>query len=616
VRLSLLQTATHQYVETFCLALRHVLSLSNSRDNSTIESDLGGQLITPSRIKTFYALLSSGNRTKVSSSLLLLDQVVASCKYGVYDILKTFDFTLKGLKAASVPPKLAGGKMGYAQGDKRSVEYIEALWSSSDLSRRPTRLAFLKFFMSLLRNSGDYTLPRLLQLRPLFAYALQYMSKDPRWVQYELVNCLQDNLLEKHRNIVTPGMRSSIFNEKALSELAIVVQQATHRDDEMLADIAVLLIQAILLDGIDQSDHGFHAMSRRRNLRFLLQIKPWESSYFMHIIQETVRHDHLLIPLYLKEMKFDFEPKESAEWVTMMGVLSMLLKSLHQKGLSYLKNNIFDPEMWTELSNAIGSVRFCLRKSALSKGLQHSSVLVESIVANLLSCILITLEPIVKVAEKFKAQSLYQGRHKSLDESVSKAMASLKSIMPDLQTAVTFHGKIFGAQATNESIQKQCSIKILTLWFRMYPEDFIESNISREKFVYDMIALQDPSVRQQYISFITTEHRLLEVTIAKRDNCFQFSHIPACLSQVLCLAASRDLESDQLAEIKKWTLLRLYNTAIFDPFPAEASCWLDSIPRFVILFIAACFQLLFLKFSSNGAEGLTVSLYAIFLWTP
>eukprot|EP00890_Picochlorum_soloecismus_P002712 jgi/Picsp_1/3441/NSC_06279-R1_urb1 ribosome biogenesis 1 homolog len=583
-----LKNATHQYVETFCLALRHVLTLSNAcRNNRTDEEtfvcDLGAQLITPSRIKTFYALLSSGNRTKVSSSLLLLDQVAESCKYGVYDILKTFDFSLSSLKAASAPPKLAGGKMGHAQGDKKSFEYVEALWTSNDLSRRPTRLAFLKLFMSLLRNSGDYTLPRLLQLKPVFAYALQYMSKDPQWVQYELVLCLQDSLLKQHKNIVNPGMRYAVFTEKALSEFSIVVQQATHGDNEMLAETAARVIQVILLDGIDQPDHGFRALIRRRNARFLSKIRPWESSHFMHIIQETTMHDHLLIPLYLKEMKYDFEPKESPEWVTMTGVLSMLLKPLHQKGLNYLKKNIFDLEILSELLNAIGSIRFCLRKSSMSKGLQHSSMLVECIVANLLSCILIALEPIIRVLEKLKTQNVLQKRRKSLEGSISKAMASLKSIMPDLQTAVTFHGKIFGAQANTGAIQKQWSIQLLTSWFKMYPEDFIESNIHREKFVYDRDALLDPSVRQQYINFITTDHyhHLLssESTSYKIDDSSQFSHIPACLSQVLCLAASRDLKPDQVAKIKRWTLQQMHTTAIFDSFPAEASCWVDSIPR-------------------------------------
>ena len=597
--MSSLQNATHQYVENFCLALRHVLSLSSTfgkdrNDEEISVCDFGAQLITPSRIKTFYALLSSGNRTKVSSSLLLLTEVVNSCKYGVYDILKTFDFSLSGLKTASIPPKLAGGKMGHARGDINSLEYVEALWKSEDLSRRPTRLAFLKFFMSLLRHSGEQTLPRLLQLKPLFAYALQYISKDPQWVQYELVQCLQGNLLERHKNIVSPGMRYDLFTEKALSELAIVVQQASHGDNELLAELAAHLIKAILLDGLDQSYHASHALSRRRNLRFLLQIRPWESSHFMHLIQEIGRHDHSLVSLYLKEMKYDFEPRENSDWITMMGVLSMLLHSLHQKSHSCLNNDTFEPEAWSELLNAVSSIRFCLRKSSMSKGLQHSSMLVASMVANLLSCILLALEVLFLVIEKFKMQRILQERHKLLDGSLCTAMSSLRSIMPDLQTAVAFHGKIFGARFSAGAIQKTWSIKILTLWFKLYPGDFIESNISREKFVYDTVELQTPLVRQQYIEFITAKyyhHSLSEGKINEINDSFQLGHIPACLSQVLCLAANRDLESDQSSKIKKWALQQMYNTAIFDSFPAEAFCWLDSIPRFVNKAIASYFDL-------------------------
>lgn len=320
------------------------------------------QIVRQHRLKTMYNLMSSGNRTKVSSALNLLVSIVhASSTIGTSDIVgrlvHVFDFSLNALHTVSLPPKVAGGKMLDAINDPDNVK----IWYSKDVSKRPTRAAFVDFVLGLLEHSDPVmVLPHVLRLKPILGNVFHYMSKDPAEVQEKILDVIEKVILGNHNRareqvVLSISSRARFFTDMTLAQMAqIVVHGSLHSTQQVkkLSHKAKDLLVRILTDPLN----GFAVLHRlkvpghegqvtglwdslhretwnmskgqRRSLRFLLQLRPWESRQLMFIMKHVFEHDPEVATQFIYNVAYDLEPKATSNWVVMMGVVSLARKSV------------------------------------------------------------------------------------------------------------------------------------------------------------------------------------------------------------------------------------------------------------------------------------------------
>lgn len=573
----LLQNASPQYVENLCFVLESLMKHPGATGEHVCE-----QLIHSRRIRILYNLLSSGNRTKVSCGLILMTCVADHGAPYVTRILKHFDFSLNALKVVGVPPKVSGGKMMNAADDEGDGMYARRLWDSEDLSKRPTRVAFVQFFKSMVSNCDELRLPLLLSMKYFASNVMHYISRDPYDAQMMVLSLVKTFILEQPSDVLTPPTKAAVFSEKFIGQLVAIMQRSGDDNgaDEVAHEASLLLTKILTDTSLGVADGKtslqeclfYENLSaaksyKRRVLKCLLGIKPGPSHRIFLLLQHVFESDPLVAMLYLSEMPLDIEPRETSSFAANSAITIIALDSVIT-GLNQITSvDLFERQVLLANWKAVMSSK--ISKASLSKGIQHSAPFVAHASALMFERILESLNRVLGFLERADEME-------RIDSIADKLRQVARKHVPDIQLVVAYHSKVCDDQSDNpqRSMRRSGSLNLLRAWIRAFPESLAESNVQIDKLVPDNIGVLHPQNQKEYIQLMNTASQYSKTSALSP----KFESVLKRLSEIRVGKGDPEGVSSLCHQ---WLVEQLYSTRIFCQGTSGALVWLDNLPAYV-----------------------------------
>jgi len=532
------------------------------------------------RIKYIHSLLSSGNRTKVSCGLHLLTAIAKRGSSHVSGILEHVDFSLGAIKVIGVPPKISGGRVMNAAESNADGEYAVNLWNSNELSKKPTRVAFVNFFMAMIEHCDLLDLPLVLHLKHFVSNALKYCSKDPYPVQKAMLEMIDRRVLRQPNVVLTPPTIATVLPDNFLSQLAQIVQQSWIRvsDEDGLCEQVMEIASGMLTNLLSEPRYGIIPMDsvpwdvffngkidqsgRHRAVKFLMSLKPAHSRAHLMIFRNVFARDPIVAALYLQRMTFELDPKKLSLFVVNISLLVMchapLVADLERRPVN--TSHCWDSILynWESISSPKG-----VTKSGLSKLLQHPTPFVAHASVVYLIFALKTLSVVL------------DGIGEALDRKRA-ALQCTKRVLPDFQLVIAYHTKVLTAleekDPSHRSQQLSSALELVGLWVRLFPESLVEANFHVEKLV-------PPNIEQFNI---TNQSEYLEILCEAEHDCRLMQLSPA-FDLVLKMALHNKSDGSIRNLCFRWLLDQLNASKIF--YDSNASCysWLSNALRYGLL---------------------------------
>lgn len=571
------QNASPQYVENLSSVFESLM-----KHPGPIGEQVCEQLIQSRRIRMLYNLLSSGNRTKVSCGLILMMCVADRGARFVTRMLRQFDFSLNALKVVGVPPKVSGGKMMNAADEEGDGLYARRLWESKDLSKRPTRVAFVQFFKSMVSNCDELRLPLLLSMKYFTSNVIHYISRDPYQVQLMVLSVVKTCVLEQPSDLLTPPTKAAVFSEKFVGQLVAIVQRSGDSNSaEEVAHEASLLLTKILTDpslGIADGSISLQQClfydnlsiaksSKRRVLKTLLGIKPTQSHMLFLLLQRVFESDPVIALLYLSDMSLDIEPRGTSSFAANSAIAIFALDTVI-RGLKHVGFvDVFERQVL--LANWTTVMFSKMSRASMSKGIQHASPFVAHTSALILERILESLHIVLVFLER--ADEL-----EGIDCLGDKLRRIARKHVPDIQLVVAYHSKVCDDQTSNteRSIKRSGSLNLLRVWINAFPESLTESNLQIDKLVPDTIGALHSQNQKEYMQLMNTatQHSKYSTLSPKFDSILKLS-LEDRVGQGDCGGVS--------SLSHQWLVDQLCSTKIFCQGSSGVLVWLDNLPGYV-----------------------------------
>ncbi|KAI8101441.1 hypothetical protein M9435_001547 [Picochlorum sp. BPE23] len=548
--LGLVKNASPQYVENLCFVLESLMKHPGTT-----------------------------GETKVSCGLILMSCIADHGARFVTRILKQFDFSLNALKVVGVPPKVSGGKMMNAADDEGDGLYARRLWDSDDLSKRPTRVAFVQFFKSMVSNCDELRLPLLLSMKYFASNAMHYISRDPYDAQLMVLSLVKTCVLEQPCDVLTPPTKAAVLSDKFIGQLVAIMQRSgddTGADE--VAHEASLLLTKILTDtrlGVTDGKTSLHEClfydtlstaksSKRRVLKILLGMKPGPSHRIFLLLQHVFESDPLVAMLYLSEMPLDIEPRETSSFAANSAITIIALDNVI-RGLKQIGSvDLFERQVLLANWKAVMSSK--ISKASLSKGIQHAAPFVAHSSALMLERILQSLNSVLGFLER-------ADEVERIDSVADKLRQIARKHVPDVQLVVAYHSKVCDNQHDNtqRSIRRSGSLRLLREWIRAFPESLAESNVQIDKLVPDNIGVLHSQNQKEYMQLMNIACQYSKTSILSP----KFESILKLLSE----HRVRQGDPEEVSSLcHEWLVDQLCSTRIFCQGTSGTLVWLDNLP--------------------------------------
>lgn len=562
------KNGTPHYVENFCTVFIFLLQIDGN--------GVGARLLHPKRVRIIHSLLSSGNRTKISSGLLLLKHIALAGPCNVARIMKNVDFSLKAFTVVAVPPKVTGGTLMNAAIGGVDGEYAHTLWTSGDLAKMPTRAAYIEFFIAMVEQCAPMKLADLLTIKNFLGNAVNYLSKDPYFVQQDVLRVIQKYILNQDEYVLTPPTKGMILSDKFLSQLGQTIQQAAERLDANLEEEKVenvLSLSSRILTRI-LSDPNIGVVSEqgsciskslehgqgKKAVGLLRSLKPTICKEHYRVIHAVLNMNAFLSALYLKNVSLDLDPKKTTSCLINISMVIMafdgLLSQIQSEEAGGLRDHldvIF--QNWKYISPGEG-----VSKTGLSKCLQHPVRLISHTTVMYLTRVLQTLLAILDGVQRDCNDKAYiQFREKLTTYS--------RKMLPDVQIVIACHSKIDSSSPRSERVQYISGIlQLLRLWITAFPEILLESNINMESMLPSTIKQMHIVNQREYADIVRQA-----ITTPR----------PMTLNPVVGTMAKITLqepESSNVYQINlKWLAKQIYEIGLCYDAPNSGMIWVSRV---------------------------------------
>lgn len=574
--LGVTKNATPHYVENFCTIFHYLLDVDGE--------GVGERLLHPKRVRIIHSLLSSGNRTKISSGLLLLKHIAGGGSVNVNCILKNIDFSLNAIKVVGIPPKVSGGTMMNAADMGADGKYAYSLWTCGDLSKMPTRAAYIEFFKSMVVHCHPVKLAELLTIKHFMNGAINYLSKDPYYIQQDILQVIQRYVLDQNPYTLTPPTKGKVISDKFLSQLAQIVQQASERQGDNQDDVAqnVLYLATTMLskllsdpnygivsyDGIDVLfSKRLEDCQCQKAVSLLHAIKPAACKELCRLMHTVFGQNPVVAALYLRKVSIDIDPKKLTSCLINLSVMIMafdaLLSQIHSVGRQSSLDQGVVLQNWKILSKVEG-----ISRTSLSKCLQHKVSLISHTTIVYMTRLLETLSAVLNHVQSCCGTDDYVTFRKTMATYATKGM-------PDVQIIIACHAKLVADHKSSCSCRSQKLsgvLHLLRIWITIFPEVLLESNISIEKIVPSDIHEMHPQNQREYIDMVQ-----------QASSCPRSVALHPVLGTMLKLYL-HETNSDLYQTNLKWFMKQLQGTHLFYDGPMSCITWASTTLRYVSSF--------------------------------
>jgi hypothetical protein len=500
--------------------------------------------------------------------------------------------------------------------------------------------------VALLRHSDAQALPALLLVRPLTCGLLHHLASDRADAALGVLKELSKRVIG---NKYCRTSVSEALSDVALYQLASIAGNDAVGDDEAAAMAAALDILIVI-----GSDHelGFCAepdswqcgtllcMARgtsqltsgqHRLLRLLQRLQPSVSASHARLIQACAAHDPALAAALLVAYHVAAEPAPSARWLTQATIMRALLQAAARMPAGFRElahHGAQVPEMKSKALQGLLHCVFpvCVPRTALSRGLQHSSSLVQLSVLELLVAVISLAGAVIKEANE--AASIVQGS--DIDQAelrsalwrdlaaafVARAQASLPDPQPMLALlALHSSRRLTANDGSHGGLVFSAALRTLQSWQRYLPGALVAARVDAEKLLPQVSASEienhpwptgpsfscRPFNAMTKRAFVCKVQNLLELPSTQQLQYLDLCSLalpsptsailgPGCGMQPRILQALHLLCSATEASVRsaarEWLEARLLQTGLFGGCREEMAVWLDVLP--VVGSTAAC----------------------------
>ena len=508
-------------------------------------------LLHPSRVRIVHSLLSSGNRTKVTCALRIV-QACCSTPLGISYVLANLDFSLAALVTVGTPPKVSGGKLLHAALDTPDGAYARRLWRERDVSKVPTRVALVELFVAMVRGAccveNGVMVGKVFGLKGFVGVSLGYVSKDPWEVQEEVLGVLE-GLIGSSSVAASAALALSacqwLGEGRFAGQLGVVIEQACGWLEDRGAnedvggvrgetvrrvlELASGLLRRVVLGSVDVRG-GVLSPRREPNTvpmwylaerlngvpkaftKVLVGLRPARCCEHGRVMQRVFAGSSAAAALYLRDAVVQsLDLKKVATYLVQTSVLVGAYD-----GLSRWVEGVRDvagggrtcrlpyldvANIWRAVFPAGG-----VSKVVLTKGLQHSQPLVAHATVVLLDAMLEALEGIVGIIEGSDGKKILSATDQRR-VVLEGLLEHSKRYLPGVQVVIGYHAKIDFESLREDTRSHKLSgiLRLLRRWARLFPHAFVEENVQMERLLLQERVLHlHPENRLEVVQVLTS----------------------------------------------------------------------------------------------------------------
>ena len=387
------------------------------------------------RMRSVYSHLTSGIRVRHNCALSLCASIAARNKQLTWELYRNFDFTLSTLTKLAMPPRTG---VSLRQIGDRCRCGAQNAWGGLDPLTLSTREVYTEFVLSFFEAQDQALLCPVLARKVLLGNVLRFLACDSPCTIKRVLKFISDIVLSSDGNVPS-RLQAALFGQEVLEQFAVISGFAADQPDIAHAkygrgcDILVAsdLAHDILNRLCTDPSHGICPESKSVNSRVDVKSKPRphenqkmndvpkrskceskgslvqmkhnsqivtlgkKGSALVRLLRklkplEKRRHADLLMTActfhpqvatgYLPYAAYPLDPRPSVSWfISAMMVGRILLaasRGMTPQMILRFADSVVDRE---DLDFSSTWLPFSLNKAALTRGLQHSSRLVQHV---------------------------------------------------------------------------------------------------------------------------------------------------------------------------------------------------------------------------------------------
>ncbi|KAF9403252.1 hypothetical protein BGX21_005853 [Mortierella sp. AD011] len=555
-----------------------------------------------SRMTTIYKNLSSGRQNTVQATLRLLTAMNHVHHSTTRELKDGFNF---GLKALS---KLKNQRR--KEGDDTA-------------NKTDTRTLYIQFLLAFFVR-GDATVKKeVLEMPDLFQAALKDLHNDAFPLIKQVLTVLTNNIVMD--NDLPRTAKISFFSTSFLvNQLKLYSRvEPVPNSDQTIAQVMHGFMMALCttpgvgicfqdatwyppstlksLGSVEKSSEGAKHVFNKTLSQLLTHLRPTEHILQQELVVSILTACPELVRPFWQKASMQMEPRLSARWLANMTLLHKVTE-IPVPNLYLQHTGLFashPPPVSTIIENILPTVA---NRTILSKGLQHSSMLVRYFTIVELAAAFQKTEQVIDVMQSaVKALASndeeMQATNDTMDvdetitgtknvdppaqqwaSAITLLLAELRRRVPDIQIIISLHNGIQSMAQAEVDDEEKTRLDLFNngiLRLIKYYQQFLPQAVSESKFDIGKLIPSDFSTVQA-----GTLIHLLELLLALND--FRWSnkaqdgsssHLSKLLSLFLTTA------HPQIKVLTRRLISKLLGESIlFQHDPSEANLWVEAIP--------------------------------------
>ncbi|KAG0230650.1 hypothetical protein BGW41_002440 [Actinomortierella wolfii] len=557
------------------------------------------------QMTALYRHLSSGRQNAVQATLRLLTAMNYVHHTTTKEIKDGFNFSLKAL------PKLL---------NQRRKDDDEGSANKPD-----TRTLYIQFLLAFFVR-GDHTVKKdILEIKDLISPIFQGLLADTPQLVTQLLNVMLDHVILD--GDLPRAVKITFFNNKILENIARLYARTDleSSNESSVAQAAHDFLMAICTKpgvGVCFQDASWYPPStlgsqaatdkttgkpikifNKTLSRFLLFLRPTEQLLQQQLVIAILTACPELVRPYWATSSIHLDPRLSAKWLANMTLLHKVVE-IPIPNLYLPQTGLFashPPPVSTIMESVLPSIA---NRNHLSKGLQHSSLLVRYFTIVTLAACFQKMEQVVDVMNS-AVQALAQGDEELQNQStgtmpmddetsthasstdppaqqwanaIPLLLAELRRRVPDIKLIISIHSSVQNL-VTDPSDQDQSNrldlfnngiLRLIKYYQRFLPQAVNESKFDTGKLIPGDFTTVQPGTLIHLLELLL---ELSDFRWSNKSSDGTSTHLAKLLTLYLTTShkhikyLTRRLVSKLLGE-----------SILFQHNPAEATIWIDAIP--------------------------------------
>ncbi|KAG0365693.1 ribosome 60S biogenesis N-terminal-domain-containing protein [Gamsiella multidivaricata] len=555
-----------------------------------------------SRMTTIYKYLSSGRQITIQATLRLLTAMNHVHHSTTRELKDGFNFGLKVLSKLK---------------NQRRKEGEEAT------NKADTRTLYIQFLLAFFIRGDAAVKKEVLEMPDLFQSALKDLHNDSFPLIKQVLEVLINNIVMD--NDLSRSVKISFFNTSFLvNQLRLYTRtEPVPNSDQTAAQLVHSYMMALCTTpgvGVCFQDAAWYPPSTLKSTAFderiseegtkhifnktlsqlLNHLRPTENNLQQELTVSILTACPELVRLFWQKTSVQMEPRLSARWLANMTLLHKITE-IPVPNLYLQHTGLFashPPPVSTIIENILPSA---INRTILSKGLQHSSMLVryftivelaaafqkmEQTIAVMQSAVksLATDEEVPATSDSMDISEALAGANASDPPAqqwagaITLLLAELRRRVPDIQIIISLHNGIQSTTLSEIEGDEKTRLDLFNngvLRLIKYYQQFLPQAVSESKFDIGKLIPSDFSAVQA-----GTLIHLLELLLELAD--FRWSNkssdgSSSHLSKLLILFLTN--AHPQIRTLTRRLVSKLLGESIlFHHNPSEANLWIEAIP--------------------------------------